>query len=63
MSEIFGVDRSVITKHLGNIFESGELSEAAVCAFFAHTAADGKQYFTNFYSLDATIAVVITFNN
>ncbi len=57
MSEIFGVDRSVITKHLGNIISSGELSEDRVCAKFAHTAEDGKQYLTNFYNLDAIISV------
>ena len=57
MALLFDCDRSVITKHLGNIFESGELKEAAVCAKFAHTAADGKSYQTQFYSLDAIIAV------
>ncbi len=57
MAELFGVDRSVITKHLSNIFEEAELSEKTVCANFAHTAADGKTYETQFYSLDAIIAV------
>ena len=54
---LFDCDRSVITKHLGNIFASGELKEDAVCAKFAHTASDGKTYQTQFYSLDAIIAV------
>ncbi len=54
---LFDCDRSVITKHLGNIFASGELKEEAVCAKFAHTASDGKTYQTLFYSLDAIIAV------
>lgn len=54
---LFDCDRSVITKHLGNIFESGELKEERVCAKFAHTAGDGKTYDTKFYSLDAIIAV------
>ena len=57
MALLFDCDRSVITKHLGNIFESGELKEDAVCAKFAHTASDGKTYQTQFYSLDAIIAV------
>lgn len=57
IAELFDVDRSVITKHLKNIFESGELQEDSVCANFAHTAADGKTYQTNFYNLDAIISV------
>lgn len=57
LAELFGVDRSVITKHLKNIFEEGELAEDSVCAKFAHTAEDGKTYQTNFYHLDAIIAV------
>ena len=57
MAILFDCDRSVITKHLGNIFASGELKENAVCAKFAHTASDGKTYQTQFYSLDAIIAV------
>ena len=39
MGALFDCDRSVITKHLGNIFASGELREDAVCAKFAHTAS------------------------
>ena len=46
MGELFEKDRSVITKHLKNIFDSGELDEESVCANFAHTAADGKTYQT-----------------
>ena len=57
ISTLFDCDRSVVTKHLGNIFGSGELEEGQVCAKFAHTAADGKTYHTKFYSLDAIIAV------
>lgn len=57
ISELFCVERSVVTKHLKNVFESNELSEQSVCAFFAHTAADGKKYQTQFYNLDAIIAV------
>ncbi len=54
---LFGVDRSVITKHLKNIFETFELNENSVCAKFAHTASDGKNYQTKFYNLDAIISV------
>ena len=57
ISTLFDCDRSVVTKHLGNVFESGELMEERVCAKFAHTAEDGKTYNTKFYSLDAIIAV------
>ncbi|GAB1449752.1 hypothetical protein MASR2M44_27850 [Bacteroidota bacterium] len=57
MAELFGVDRTVVTKHLKNIFESNELEEATVCANFAHTAQDGKSYQTNFYRLEAILAV------
>jgi len=57
MAELFGVDRSVVTKHLKNILDSGELVENSVCAKIAHTAADGKTYSTQHYNLDAIIAV------
>ncbi|MFH1909040.1 MAG: virulence RhuM family protein [Chloroflexota bacterium] len=57
MAELYNVDRSVITKHLKNIFSEGELREDTVSAIFAHTAGDGKTYQTNFYNLDAIIAV------
>ncbi|MBW4257513.1 virulence RhuM family protein [Methanobacterium sp. YSL] len=57
IARLFGVDRSVITKHLKNIFSEGELSEKSVCAKFAHTASDGKTYQTKYYDLDAIIAV------
>ena len=46
IADLFNVDRSVITKHLRNIFETEELKENSVCANFAHTAADGKTYIT-----------------
>ena len=57
MGILFDCDRSVVTKHLKNIFDSGELNESAVCAKFAHTASDGKNYMTQFYNLDAVISV------
>jgi hypothetical protein len=57
LAELFDVDRTVITKHLKNVFEDSELDETSVCASFAHTAADGKTYTTRFYNLDAIISV------
>lgn len=57
MAALFDVDRSVITKHLKNIFDSEELVMDQVCAKFAHTAEDGKSYNTMFYNLDAIISV------
>ncbi len=57
MAALFDVDRSVITKHLKNIFDSDELTMEQVCAKFAHTAEDGKTYNTLFYNLDAIISV------
>ena len=57
MAELFGVQKAAVSKHLKNIFESGELQENAVVSKMETTAADGKNYLTAFYSLDAIIAV------
>lgn len=57
MATLFEVDRTVITKHLRNIFETGEILQSSVCAKFAHTSDDGKVYNTMFYNLDAIISV------
>ncbi len=57
MSVLFEKDRTVITKHLKNIFSEKELDENSVCANFAHTAADGKTYSTKYYNLRAITAV------
>lgn len=57
MGELFGVDRSVITKHLKNVFVTKEIDENSVSANIAHTAADGKKYETKFYRLEAILAV------
>ena len=57
MADLFGVDRTVITKHLSNIFSDEELDKNSVCAIFAHTASDGKKYRTQYYNLDAIISV------
>ena len=50
---LFGVQRPAITKHLKNIFESGELDKNSVSSILEHTATDGKNYKTKFYNLDA----------
>jgi death-on-curing family protein len=57
MAALFATERSVITKHLRNVFKSGELQEKSVCAKFAHTAEDNKRYQTLFYNLDAIISI------
>ncbi len=57
MSELFGRERSVISKHLRNIFAEGELEADSVCANFAHTAEDGKTYQVKHYNLDVIISV------
>jgi hypothetical protein len=57
MGQLFGRERSVITKHLRNVFAEGELKAGSVCAKFAHTAADGKTYQVEHYNLDVIISV------
>ncbi len=57
IAELFGVQRPAITKHLKNIFESGELEENSVCSILEHTAEDGKNYQTKYYNLDAILSV------
>jgi prophage maintenance system killer protein len=57
MSDLFGRERSVITKHVRNVFKEGELEESSVCAKFAHTATDGKTYQVQCYNLDVIISV------
>ena len=57
ISDLFQRERSVITKHIRNLFEEGELVEEAVCANYARTAADGRIYQTVHYNLDVIISV------
>lgn len=57
MAELFAVEIPAISKHLKNIFETGELRESSVISKMETTAADGKNYVTAFYNLDAIIAV------
>ena len=57
MAQLFGVGVPAISKHLKNIFDEGELAADSVISKMETTAADGKNYTTTFYSLDAIIAV------
>lgn len=57
IADLFGTKRPAITKHLRNIFNSGELDQNSVSSILEHTAADGKTYKTQFYNLDAIISV------
>ena len=54
---LFGTKRPAITKHLNNIYKSGELIENSVCSILEHTAGDGKVYQTKFHNLDAILSV------
>lgn len=57
MAQLFDVSVPTINEHLKNIFDGGELDENSVIRKFRITAADGKNYNTNFYNLDAIISV------
>jgi len=57
LTELFGRDKSVISRHLRNVFADGELDTEAVVAKFATTASDGKVYQVEHYNLDVIISV------
>lgn len=57
MAELFQRNKSTISRHIRNVFESGELNQDSVVAFFATTAADGKNYNVAYYNLDVIISV------
>ena len=57
LANLFAVGVPAVSKHLKNIFDSGELIEDSVVSILETTAADGKHYSTRFYNLDAIIAV------
>ena len=57
IASLFGTKRPAITKHLSNIFKSGELDKNSACSILEHTATDGKTYKTKFYNLDIIISV------
>ncbi len=57
IAQLFGRDKSVVSRHLKNIFSSAELSHDSVVAKNATTAADGKTYIVEYYNLDAILSV------
>ncbi|WP_299315462.1 virulence protein RhuM/Fic/DOC family protein [uncultured Halomonas sp.] len=57
MTRLFGRDKSVISRHIGNVFKERELDRSSVVAKNATTAADGKTYQVDFYNLDVIISV------
>ncbi|MEG1833956.1 MAG: virulence protein RhuM/Fic/DOC family protein [Burkholderiaceae bacterium] len=57
IAALFGRDRTVIGRHIRNVFTDGELEAASVCANFAQTAADGKTYQVEHHNLDLIISV------
>lgn len=63
IAELFGVYVPAVSKHLKNIFETGELSEDSVVSILETTAADNKKYLTKFYRLEAILAVGYRINS
>jgi hypothetical protein len=61
MAELFQRDKSVISRHISNVFDEGELVREGVVANFATTASDGKTYQVDYYNLDAIISCVSIF--
>ncbi len=57
ITELFGRDKSVISRHIKNIFKSGELDKNSVVAKIATTASDGKIYQVDFYNLDMILSI------
>jgi hypothetical protein len=57
ISKLFEKDKSVISRHLKNIFESEELIRNSVVAFFATTANDGKVYNVEYFNLDVILSI------
>ena len=57
IAQLFGVGQPAISKHLKNIFASGELEQKSVYSILEYTASDGKVYKTGFYNLDAILSI------
>ncbi|MGB3480526.1 MAG: RhuM family protein, partial [bacterium] len=57
IAQVFIVDRTVVVKHIRNIYETGELPKTSTCAKIAQVAADGKIRKMNLYNLDMIISV------
>ena len=60
--ELFARERSVVTKHIKNVFIEGELVREAACANFAYAADDGKVYHVQHYNFDATVSLSYRYN-
>ena len=63
IAKLFGVERSVVTKHLKSVFKDGEIEENSTCANFAQVAVNGKTYKYKFYGLKAVISVGYKINS
>ncbi len=58
IANLFGTKRPAITKHLNNIYNSGELDKRTTCSILEHVGNEGKQkYATQYYNLDAILSV------
>ena len=57
LAELFQRDKSVVSRHIKNVFDEGELHREGVVANYATTAADGKTYQVEFFNLDVIISV------
>lgn len=58
IADLFGTKRPAITKHLNNIYKSGELDIDSTCSILEHMGNDGKQrYTTKYYNLDAILSI------
>lgn len=63
IADLFGVKQPAVSKHLSNIFKSGELEKDSVHSILEYTATDGKVYSTQFYNLDAILSVGYRINS
>lgn len=57
IAELFDIDRTVVSRHLRNVYQSGELTKESTCANFAHMGSTGQMYQVGAYNLDAIISV------
>jgi hypothetical protein len=57
IARLFGLTRSVVTRHIGNLFTQGELDEETTCSFFEHVGKNGQKYKTKIYNLDVILGV------
>ena len=58
IADLFATKRPAITKHLANIFQSGELDKISTCSILEHVGNDGRQHYsTTYYNLDVIISV------